>query len=134
MSTSTSPPEDYTLITGTPSPKFVITLRTAAGLTPLTLAQAIAGNGGAWCAYHIMHEPTSTPVSMGRVISDGGMQFHIIDMATLPEHQRKGLGRFILGALLEHIVSDTSCIGSDQILWKGMIISKGIVVLGIYLL
>lgn len=40
---------------------------------------------------------------MGRVIGDGGWYFHIIDMATLPEHQKKGLGKAILSALLEKI-------------------------------
>ena len=29
---------------------------------------------------------------MGRVIGDGGWYFHVVDMAVLPEHQRRGLG------------------------------------------
>jgi len=40
---------------------------------------------------------------MGRVIGDGGWYFHIVDMAVLPEHQRRGLGRAVLDYLLEQI-------------------------------
>ena len=32
------------------------------------------------------------PPARGRVIGDGGWYFHIADMATLPEHQGRGLG------------------------------------------
>ena len=40
---------------------------------------------------------------MGRIIGDGGWYFHIVDMAVLPVHQRKGLGDAILNALLRQI-------------------------------
>jgi len=40
---------------------------------------------------------------MGRVLGDGGWYFHVIDMAVLPEHQRRGLGDVILTALLDRI-------------------------------
>jgi GNAT superfamily N-acetyltransferase len=40
---------------------------------------------------------------MGRIIGDGGWYFHIADMATLPEHQRKGLGQVIIRELLAYI-------------------------------
>ena len=40
---------------------------------------------------------------MGRVIGDGGWYFHVVDMAVLPEHQRRGLGDAILTALLDRI-------------------------------
>jgi GNAT superfamily N-acetyltransferase len=39
---------------------------------------------------------------MGRVIGDGGWYF-IIDMATLPDHQRRGLG----AAVLDHLLAET---------------------------
>ena len=42
-------------------------------------------------------------VAMGRVIGDGGWYFHIADMATLPAHQHKGIGRTVLDALLQRI-------------------------------
>jgi ribosomal protein S18 acetylase RimI-like enzyme len=40
---------------------------------------------------------------MGRVLGDGGWYFHIVDMAVLPEHQRRGLGDAIMTALLDRI-------------------------------
>ncbi len=40
---------------------------------------------------------------MGRVLGDDGWYFHVVDMAVLPEHQRRGLSDAIRGALLERI-------------------------------
>ena len=40
---------------------------------------------------------------MGRVIGDGGWYFHVVDMAVLPEHQRRGLGGTVLSYLLDQI-------------------------------
>lgn len=40
---------------------------------------------------------------MGRVISDGGWYFHIIDIATLPEHRQKGLAKLVVWSLMEKI-------------------------------
>jgi ribosomal protein S18 acetylase RimI-like enzyme len=40
---------------------------------------------------------------MGRVIGDGGWYFHLVDIAVLPEHQRRGLGTVVLSYLLEQI-------------------------------
>jgi GNAT superfamily N-acetyltransferase len=40
---------------------------------------------------------------MGRVVGDGGWYFHVVDMAVLPDHQRRGLGDAVLTYLLEQI-------------------------------
>jgi ribosomal protein S18 acetylase RimI-like enzyme len=40
---------------------------------------------------------------MGRVLGDGGWYFHLVDMAVLPEHQRRGLGDAVMATLLERI-------------------------------
>ena len=42
---------------------------------------------------------------MGRVIGDGGWYFHVVDMAVLPDHQRRGLGDRILTELMQQIRS-----------------------------
>lgn len=41
----------------------------------------------------------SERVGIGRIIGDGGCFFEITDMAVLPEHQGKGVGRLIMESL-----------------------------------
>src|SRR6478736_1140747 len=65
-------------------------LRRAAGLTPATEGQAV-------------HDASGVVVGMGRVLGDGGWYFHVIDMAVLPEHQRRGIGDAVLGALVRTV-------------------------------
>lgn len=95
--------EGYRLVPAPPSPEDYVALRRDAGLSPKTGEQARAGAAGAWAACHVLHEATGRAVAMGRVIGDGGWYFHIIDMATLPEHQRRGLGAAVLDHLLAEI-------------------------------
>jgi ribosomal protein S18 acetylase RimI-like enzyme len=93
----------YRLISGPPSTADYLALRLRSGLSPKTEAQATPALRGSWCAYHVVHEESGATVGMGRVISDGGWYFHIIDVAVLPEHQRKGLGDLLMGAIMERI-------------------------------
>ena len=58
------------------------------------------GLHGTWAACSAIHEASGERVAMGRVLGDGGWYFVITDMATLPDHQRHGLGGEILEALL----------------------------------
>jgi GNAT superfamily N-acetyltransferase len=41
------------------------------------------------------------PVGIGRIIGDGGCFFEITDMAVLPEHQKKGVGKLIMESLVK---------------------------------
>ena len=109
---STALPPNYTLNSGHPTAEEYIHLRKTSGLSPVTPAQAAASIKGSWYACYITYTPPSSnqssvpasvPVGMGRIISDGGWYFHIVDMAVLPDHQRKGLGDVILKALLARI-------------------------------
>jgi ribosomal protein S18 acetylase RimI-like enzyme len=90
----------YRLVMTPPPLADYLHLRRAAGLTPPTEAQAVAGLHGAWAACHVVHDESGAVVGMGRVLGDGGWYFHVIDMAVLPEHQRRGLGDAILTALV----------------------------------
>lgn len=96
-------PAGYRLAEGPPSVADYVTLRTDAGLTPRRPDQAEAALGGSWCAVHVVHEGEDRAVGMGRVIGDGGWYFHLVDLAVLPDHRRRGLGDLILGTLLKQI-------------------------------
>ncbi|KAF2426615.1 hypothetical protein EJ08DRAFT_699909 [Tothia fuscella] len=99
MSSSTSKesalPEGYTLIESPPPPEPYVHLReNAGGLSPITPEQ------GAKAPRPFQDH------AMGRIIGDGGWYFHLVDLAVLPAHQRKGLGGVILNNLLEKIVKE----------------------------
>jgi ribosomal protein S18 acetylase RimI-like enzyme len=94
---------DYVLSTTTPSVADYLRLRAESGLTPKTPAEAEAALLGSWATCHVVHQATNETVAMGRVIGDGGWYFHIVDMAVLPAHQRRGLGDLMLTHLLSVI-------------------------------
>ena len=93
----------YQLVMSAPSVSDYLRLRQEAGLSPKTREQAEAALPGSWAACHILHEATREVVGMGRLLGDGGWYFHVVDMAVLSRHQRRGLGDMILSALLERI-------------------------------
>ncbi|QDG74151.1 GNAT family N-acetyltransferase [Janthinobacterium tructae] len=45
-------------------------------------------------------------VGMGRIIGDGGCFFQVVDIAVLPAHQGKGLGKLIMREIRQFIDSD----------------------------
>ncbi|KAI1849297.1 hypothetical protein JX266_004792 [Neoarthrinium moseri] len=114
MSTS-SLAAGYILQDGYPLVEDYVHLRTASGLTPKTAQQAAVAIRGSWYGCYVTEETAPTKaVAMGRIIGDGGWYFLIADMATLPEHQRRGLGDAILKKLLARIKSD-ACPGTAYI-------------------
>ena len=80
-----------------------LALRQLSGLSAKTREQAAAGLPGGWRACHVVHQATGGTVAMGRILGDGGWYFHIVDMAVLPDHQRRGLGAAVLAWLLDEI-------------------------------
>jgi ribosomal protein S18 acetylase RimI-like enzyme len=95
--------EGYTLHDRPPPPEAAADLRARSGLTPKTLEQCRLAMAGSWAGVHVTHDATGEVVGMGRVIGDGGWYFHIADMATLPGHQRRGIGDAVLTRLVEVI-------------------------------
>ena len=95
--------DGYRLIDGPPAIEDYLELRIRAGLSPKREDQATSALPGSWAACHVRHESQDRSVAMGRVIGDGGWYFHVVDMAVLPEHQRRGLGGVVLSYLLEQI-------------------------------
>jgi ribosomal protein S18 acetylase RimI-like enzyme len=99
-------PEGYGLVEAAPGVDEYLGLRARAGLSPKTREQAVAALPGSWAACHVVHEASGQTVGMGRVLGDGGWYFHVVDMAVLPDHQRRGLGDAILRSLLDRIRAD----------------------------
>ncbi len=95
--------DGYRLVHFPPAVEDYLQLRERSGLTPTTRAQAVAALPGSWWACHVVHEASRGTVAMGRLIGDGGWYFHVVDMAVLPEHQRRGLGGAVLTALLHEV-------------------------------
>jgi len=95
--------EAYRLVHDVPSVDDYLELRQRSGLTPKNRAQATAALPGSWFACHVIHKPSGRTVGMGRLLGDGGWYFHVVDVAVLPEHQRRGLGDAILSTLLQHV-------------------------------
>ena len=91
----------YELIVGTPGVDDYRRLRLVSGLSEKTQVAAEAGLPGTWFAITIRHDGRT--IGMGRVIGDGGTAFQIVDIAVEPEHQGKGLGKQIVGALVDHL-------------------------------
>ena len=93
----------YQLVMEPPAVDDYLRLRKESGLSARTREEAENGINGAWATACAIHVESGETVGMGRVISDGGWYFHIIDMAVLPDHQRKGIGDAILTALLDRV-------------------------------
>ena len=101
----TETPSGYVLHQGTPRLADYIRLRADSGLTPRTYEQAAPALLGSWAACHVIETATGETVGMGRLIGDGGWCFHVVDMAVLPLHQRRGIGNSVLTWLLDQIRS-----------------------------
>lgn len=42
-------------------------------------------------------------IGIGRVIGDGGLFYDIVDVAVVAEHQKKGVGKMIMDALMSYV-------------------------------
>jgi len=96
---------DFDLIADPLSLKEYLALRKDCGLSQKTPEQGSGALTGSWFFCHVRERNTGRAVAMGRVIGDGGWNFHIADMATLPQFQGRGLGRRVLNALVAQIRS-----------------------------
>ncbi|MFJ4038469.1 GNAT family N-acetyltransferase [Microbacterium sp. NPDC090007] len=85
-----------------PSLDDYLELRRASGLTPKRPDQGAPALENSW-AWRRIVDADGRSVAMGRVIGDGGWYFLVADIATLPSHQRRGLGRRVLEDLLAEI-------------------------------
>lgn len=89
----------YEIREETPSAETYISIRLAAGLSTKSVEAASIGLPNS--IYSVVVYLSNTVVGIGRVIGDGGCFFEITDMAVLPEHQGKGVGRKIMQTLVK---------------------------------
>jgi GNAT superfamily N-acetyltransferase len=94
-------PDGYELSAETPSAEDYLRLRVAAGLSRKSPEGAAIGLANSWHAVVVRHG--GEIVGMGRVISDGGLFFMVVDIAVEPAHQGRGLGKAIMAALVERL-------------------------------
>ncbi len=94
----------YTLTFVTPDIATYRSLRTRSGLSGKTEVAAARGLPGTLFAVQVLCG--EEVVGMGRVIGDGGCFYQVCDIAVLPEHQCRGLGKRIMQAISDYIDSE----------------------------
>ena len=91
----------YALVIGVPSVEDYCRLRVSAGLSPKSPEAAAVGLPNTLFGVVIVED--DRVIGMGRVIGDGGLFYQLVDIAVEPAHQRRGLGKAIVGKLLEYL-------------------------------
>lgn len=93
--------DQYTVVTSPPGVKDYLRLRMIAGLSQKTSEAAAIGLTNTIFGVTIMHE--GQPIGMGRIIGDRGCFFQVVDIAVDPAHQKRGIGKKIMGELMHHL-------------------------------
>lgn len=76
-------------------------MRLACGLSPKTQEASEIGLKNS--IHSIMIEQGEQVIGMGRIIGDGGCFCQIVDICVLPEYQGRGIGKMIMGNLVNFI-------------------------------
>jgi GNAT superfamily N-acetyltransferase len=87
--------QGYNLVVGIPSVEDYCRLRISAGLSPKSPEAAAAGLPNTLFGVLVLKE--------NRVIGDDGLFYQVVDIAVEPEHQRRGLGKAIMGKIVDHL-------------------------------
>ncbi|MDF4024658.1 GNAT family N-acetyltransferase [Luteibacter sp. PPL201] len=90
----------YSLVPGVPSVDDYLRLRRASGLTPRSAEAAHAGLPRTVVGVIVRHG--ETVVGMGRVVGDG-LFYLLVDIAVDPAHQKKGIGKALVGRLMDEL-------------------------------
>ena len=91
----------YHLIVGVPSVEDYCRLRVSTGLSPKSAEAAAAGLPNT--LFGVLVPKEDIVIGMGRVIGDNGLFYQVVDIAVEPEHQRRGLGKAIVGKIVDHL-------------------------------
>ena len=79
-------------------------LRVAAGMSAKSTEAAAKGLPNSLFAVQVLLG--DEVVGMGRIIGDGGCFFQVVDIAVLPAHQGKGLGKLIMREIMQFIETE----------------------------
>jgi len=93
--------DGYELEPRPPGVEEYVRLRREAGLSPKSMEAARVGLPNTW--FGVTVRAAGEAVGMGRILGDGACFFEVVDIAVLPAHQRRGLGKRIMAALVEHL-------------------------------
>ncbi|MEA0684655.1 GNAT family N-acetyltransferase, partial [Xanthomonas campestris pv. campestris] len=93
----------YRVVHQTPTIEAYRHLRQASGLSPKALEAAERGLPNSLFSVQVLCD--GEPVAMGRVIGDGGCFYQVVDIAVLPAHQGRGLGKTVMGEIASYIVA-----------------------------
>jgi len=107
----------YSILRRTPSIATYRHLREAAGLAPKSAAAAAVGLRGTLFAVQV--RAGGRTVGMGRVIGDGGCFFQVVDIAVLPEHRGRGLGKTIMGEIAAYLAAHVPSTGYVSLIADG---------------
>ena len=124
----------YTTLHEIPSVEAYCNLRVSVGLSAKSRCAAAIGLPNSLFAVQILYHhpfassassdslmPGSQPeaVGMGRVIGDGGLFYQVVDIAVLPAHQGKGLGKMILKEIKAWITANVPPTGYISLIAQG---------------
>ena len=93
--------KSYVFTERVPTVSEYVRIRAAAGMTPKDPEAIRAGLPNS--LYAVCVECDGEAVGMGRIIGDGGVFFDVVDIAVVPEHQKNGLGKAIMDAVMGYI-------------------------------
>lgn len=96
--------DTYTLDPRAPAVADYMRLRAAAGMSARSVEGAAIGLPNSWFGVTVLHQGRA--VGMGRIIGDGGTAFQIVDIVVEPDHQKRGLGKRIMTALMERLIAE----------------------------
>ena len=97
-------PDGYSIQHAVPSDADYRRLREQAGMSPKSAEAAARGLPNSLFAVQIVH--AGDTIGMGRVIGDGGCFYQVVDIAVLPAHQGRGLGKVIMREISSWIESE----------------------------
>nr|WP_105385252.1 GNAT family N-acetyltransferase [Neorhizobium alkalisoli] len=93
--------DDYRIVPHVPGTDDYLRIRQVSGLSAFSREAAEKGLPNSIFGVCLMHG--DVVVGMGRIIGDGGCFFQVTDIAIMPEHQWRGLGKTIMSALTDYI-------------------------------